>query len=92
MHTQNAGNSLSVGINSLNSNPKIIQCGVPQGPILGSLQFLIFINYISKYTNQFKHILYADDSTLAICITGDNVMDSAELINSELKCFNRWRI
>ena len=24
------------------------------------------------------------------CVPGDNVMDSAELINSELKCLNRW--
>ena len=30
-----------------------------------------------------------DDSTLSTCGPGENVMDSAELINSELKCFDR---
>ena len=31
-----------------------------------------------------------DDSTLSTCVPGDNVLDSAELINSELKCLDRW--
>ena len=31
-----------------------------------------------------------DDSTLSTCVPGDNVMDSTVLINSELKCLNRW--
>ena len=31
-----------------------------------------------------------DYSTLLTCVPGDNVMDSAELINSELKCLDRW--
>ena len=46
---------------------------------------------ITKCTNKFKYILYADDSTLSTCIAGDNVtcMDSTELINNELKCLNR---
>ena len=75
-----------VCINNVNSNPKTIQYGVPQGSILGPLLFLIFINDISKCTNRFKYILYADDSTLSTCVPDDNVVDSAELINSELIC------
>ena len=45
---------------------------------------------MTKCSNQFKYILYADDSTLSTCVPGDNVMDSAELINNELICLNRW--
>ena len=56
----------------------------------GSPRFLIFIN-ITICSSQFKYILYADDSTLSTCIPGNNVMDSAELINSELKCLNWWQ-
>ena len=55
----------------------------------GPLLFLIFIN-ITKCPNQFKYILYADGSTLSTYVPGDNVLDSAELINSELKCIDRW--
>ena len=57
---------------------------------MGPLTLLIFINDIIKCTNQYKYILYADDGTLSTCIPGDNVMVSAELINRELKCLNRW--
>ena len=77
-------------IKNVNLNPNVIQCGVPQGSILALLLFLIIINDITKCTNQFKYILYADESTPSTCIPGDNVMDSAELINSELKCLNKW--
>ena len=57
---------------------------------MGPLLFLIFINDITKCSNLFKYILYADDSTLSTCVPGDNVMDSVELINIELKCLDRW--
>ena len=79
-----------VWINNVNFNPKIILCGVPQGFILDPLIFFLFINDITKCTNQFKYILYTDDSALSTCIPGDNVMDSAELINNGLNCLNRW--
>ena len=79
-----------VSINNVDSNSRVIECGVPQGSILGPLLFLIFINGITKCSNQFKYILYADDSTLSTCVPGDNVMGSAELINCELKCLDRW--
>ena len=76
-----------VCINNVDSNPRVIQCGVPQGSILGPLLFLIFINDITRCSSQFKYILYADDCALSTCIPGkwgNNVMDSPELINSEL--------
>ena len=60
------------------------------GSILGPLLFLNSINDITKCSNQFKYILYADDSTLSTSVPCDNVLDSAELINSELKCLDRW--
>ena len=69
---------------------RVILCGVPQGSILGPHVFLIFINEITKCSNQFKYILYADDSTLSTCVPRENIMDSAKLINSELKCLGRW--
>ena len=52
-----------VSVNNVDSNPGVIQCGV-QGSILDSLLFLIFINDITKCSNQFIYILFTDDSTL----------------------------
>ena len=44
-----------------------------------------------------RMIPYSDESInyntitiLSTFIPGENVMDSAELINNELKCLNRW--
>ena len=59
-------------------------------PFLAPFKFLVFINDIKKCSNQFKYILYEDDSTLSTCVPSDNVMDSDELITSELKCLARW--
>ena len=81
-----------MSINNVDSNPRVIQCGVPQGSIFGPLIFLIFINDITKCSNQFKFFLYADDSTLSTYVPGNNVLDSAEQINSELKCLEMVEI
>ena len=76
-----------VYVHTMLANLKDIQCGVPQGSILGPLLVLIFIKFndITQCPNQFKYI-----STLSTCVPGDNIMQSAGLINNELKCLNWW--
>ena len=56
----------------------------------GTHSILIFINDISKCTNQFKYKFYAYDSILSTCEPDDNVKDSSELVNSELKWLDKW--
>ena len=43
---------------------KIIECGVPQGSMLGPLFFLIFVNDLNNLTKVLDPVLFADDTNL----------------------------
>ena len=51
---------------SLSDNTCQIDCGVPQGSILGPLLYLIYVNDCYKCLDHSSAILYADDTTLII--------------------------
>ena len=51
-------------INNVYSDYGKIECGVPQGSILGPLLFLVYINDLRNCLNHCKSFLYADDTVL----------------------------
>ena len=53
-----------VFINNTYSDYSSIECGVPQGSILGPLSFLVYINYLRNCLTYTKSYLYADDTVL----------------------------
>ena len=59
------GRSQYVEIDGVSSNVLSLSTGVPQGSIIGSLLFLIYMNDIPYCTQYFDFILYADDTTLS---------------------------
>ena len=67
-----------------------IKTGVPQGSILGSLLFIIYINDIVNATSYFESILYADDTSLIN--TSINLNDQNEInnLNFELNKISEW--
>ena len=56
----------SVSINSYDSGLAEINCGVPQGSVLGPLLFLLYINDLNQAITFFKVHHFADDTLLMI--------------------------
>ena len=72
------------------STPKHIQYGVPQGSVLGPILFLLYINDLPYIFNNFKTILFADDSTLYL--TGHDSTNMIHNANNDLNIFYEWCI
>ena len=71
-----------VSFNDSFSTAKTVLCGVPQGSILGSLLFLVYVNDIVNVSDKFFPILFADDTN--VFIDGDNLNNMSITMNKEL--------
>ena len=75
-----------VEVNGVSSAWNTVDCGVPQGSILGPLLFIIYMNDLPLTCKSAEIILFADDTNLtAIGCTVENVQ-------SDLECLNKWLI
>ena len=81
-------NTQSVVYGSAQSAPQEIKSGVPQGSILGSILFLIYINDLPKCLLQSKILLYAEDAVLfyADC----NIGNISTVLNKDLTQLQSW--
>ena len=77
-----------VFINNTNSSLLDIQCGVPQGSILGPLLFLVYVNDIIKTSNILSFVLFADDTN--IFLSDKNLMNLITILNIELNKLSSW--
>ena len=79
-----------VEFNNVSSNLCIINCGIPQGSILGPLLFILYINDISNSSKLLKFILFADDTN--IFFSSCNLDQLGTTLNKELGKISQWLI
>ena len=77
-----------VSYNNTHSEYKTIQCGVPQGSIIGPILFLLYINDMVNASDVLFPILFADDSN--VFINGKNPANLADNMNKELEKLVEW--
>ena len=65
-----------------------INCGVPQGSLLGPVLFIIYINDFCKSSDVLSFILFADDSNLFYSNKNPNTL--VNVVNSELSKVTQW--
>lgn len=76
-----------VSIDNCNSKLQNVNCGVPQGSVLGPLLFLIYINDMPNSTKMFTS-LFADDTGLFL--SHHNIETLIDNANSELEKASSW--
>ena len=75
-------------VNGCLSEAATINCGVPQGSILGPLLFLTYINDLPNCLDAASAKMFADDTN--ITVSGRNLHELEPIINSELVNLNCW--
>ena len=70
------------------SDVGFINCGVPQGSVLGPLLFLLYINDISESSQLLKFFLFADDTT--VFYSDKTNPETENLLNTELNKVSDW--
>ena len=71
------------------SDPRVFPCRVPQGSILGTLFFLIYVNDKDAYVSC-KLVLYADDS--ALLVSGKQIKTIENVLGDNLLSLSNWLI
>ena len=77
-----------VSLDNTLSEPGRINCGVPQGSILGPLLFLLYINDVPQALSKCTAYLYADDTGISYQHT--DITDIENILNTEFASICEW--
>ena len=83
-----SGRTQYVVFDGVQSETHRVDCGVPQGSILGPLLFILNMNDICNVSKLMFTILYADD--MCVLLRGTDLSKLIKLINSELNLLSTW--
>ena len=74
--------------NNISSKTKNINCGVPQGYVLGPLLFILYINDLPNISNELSFHLFADDTN--IFFKANNLDTLQTTVNREMSKLVNW--
>ena len=77
-----------VQINQTCSSIQTVDCGVPQGSILGHLFFTLYINDLPKASKLTELLLFADDTSIFFLHSNPNYLEN--VLNNELLNIDVW--
>ena len=77
-----------ISINGYESGLAGLNCGVPQGSVLGPLLFLLYINDLNQAIKFCKVHHFADDTNL-LCLS-NSIKKLNKLVNADLKHLVNW--
>lgn len=75
----------SVSYNSLRSEIKTTEQGVPQGSVLGPLLFCMYTADFSEFLNHFKSHQFADDTQVYYSFNPNNIPEACREMNTDLQ-------
>ena len=75
-------------VNGNESSCSFVQCGVPQGSILGPLLFTLFLNDLAKAVEKYRLSLYADDT--CVYFASKTPHELQHVLNNDLLLMANW--
>ena len=78
-----------VSVNGYSSNQLNVTCGVPQGPVLGPLLFLVYINDLPNSSSKLSFYLFADDANIYFESRSLSILQ--KVVNKELRNVKKWQ-
>ena len=77
-----------VSINGYESGLAALNCGIPQGSVLGPLPFLLYINDLNQAIKFCKVYHFVNDTNL-LCLS-NSIKKLNKLVNADLKHLANW--